>query len=389
MKRNTTSFLLMLLMMLSLCFLCTACGKDAKSADSAESVNHTENVDRAESNTISPENDLNEGLGGDFPIYNEDNGNEVSWYGGLWLSEVTDQYDYLSIDAVGNWQLYSDGNVIDEGYLWYDSEWDITYITSYQVGAADGGQVEMEGDQLYITTLGYFSNCASEDDIGDGYYSWDSELCQRDVSEFAGVWYFDGDLSATTYIVIDGYGNWSYFQRVPGDAEGTEMDYGTFSYSTYEVATYYADSAMYDGLSIQVLELDEGVLLWGDEGSYYRMEDYWYSENGNGDGYYSWDSELCQRNVSEFEGVWYCDGDFSATTYIVIDGYGNWSYYQRVPGDAEGTEMDYGTFSYSTDECSIYYADSAVYNGISFRVFEFDEDTLVWDNEGTFYRMEW
>ena len=146
---------------------------------------------------------------------------------------------------------------------------------------------------------------------------------------------------------------------------------------------------MYDGLSIQVLELDEGVLLWGDEGSYYRMEDYWYSENGNGDGYYSWDSELCQRNVSEFEGVWYCDGDFSATTYIVIDGYGNWSYYQRVPGDAEGTEMDYGTFSYSTDECSIYYADSAVYNGISFRVFEFDEDTLVWDNEGTFYRMEW
>lgn len=272
MKRNTTSFLLMLLMMLSLCFLCTACGKDAKSADSAESVNHTENVDRAESNTISPENDLNEGLGGDFPIYNEDNGNEVSWYGGLWLSEVTDQYDYLSIDAVGNWQLYSDGNVIDEGYLWYDSEWDITYITSYQVGAADGGQVEMEGDQLYITTLGYFSNCASEDDIGDGYYSWDSELCQRNVSELEGVWYCDGDFSATTYIVIDGYGNWSYYQRVPGDAEGTEMDYGTFSYSTDECSIYYADSAVYNGISFRVFEFDEDTLVWDNEGTFYRME---------------------------------------------------------------------------------------------------------------------
>ena len=40
------------------------------------------------------------------------------------------------------------------------------------------------------------------------------------------------------------------------------------------------------------------------------------------------DHELYQRNVSEFQGVWYYDGDLSATTCIVIDGYGNWSDYQ-------------------------------------------------------------
>lgn len=50
------------------------------------------------------------------------------------------------------------------------------------------------------------------------------------------------------------------------------MDCGTFSYSTDEVSTYYADSTMYDGLSYCVFELDEDALVWGDEGVYYLME---------------------------------------------------------------------------------------------------------------------
>ena len=111
------------------------------------------------------------------------------------------------------------------------------------------------------------------------------------------------------------------------------------------------------------------------------------NNNGNGNGFYSWDSDLCQRNVSEFEGVWYYEGDLSATTYIIIDGYGNWSYFERSAGDPEGTEMDYGTFSYSADEISTYYADSSKYENLSMRVFEFDEGTLIWDDD-TYYRME-
>ena len=103
--------------------------------------------------------------------------------------------------------------------------------------------------------------------------------------------------------------------------------------------------------------------------------------------FYSWDSELRQRNVSEFEGVWYYDGDLSAMAYIVIDAEGNWGYYERAEGDAEGTEMDHGTFSYSADEVSTYYADSAVYEGLSFRVFEYDEGILFW-NEDVYYREE-
>lgn len=99
----------------------------------------------------------------------------------------------------------------------------------------------------------------------------DSYLHQRNVSEFQGVWHYDGDLSAKTYIIIDGYGNWSYYQRTSGDVLGMEMDHGTFSYSTDEDSTYYADSDMYPGLSIRVFEFDEGVLLWNED-VYYRMK---------------------------------------------------------------------------------------------------------------------
>ena len=55
---------------------------------------------------------------------------------------------------------------------------------------------------------------------------------------------------------------------------------------------------------------------------------------------------------------------------------------------ALAAEMDYGTFSYSTDEVSTYYADSTLYDGVSYRVFEFDEDALVWGDEGVYYLME-
>ena len=110
-------------------------------------------------------------------------------------------------------------------------------------------------------------------------------------------------------------------------------------------------------------------------------------ESGNGDEYYSWDSSLYQRNVSEFEGIWYYDGDLSAETYIVIDSDGNWSYYQRAPG-AEAAEMDYGSFTYSSDEASTYYADSWVYDDLSYKVFELDEDVLIWGDEGAYYLME-
>ena len=236
------------------------------------------------------------------PSY-DDTVNEAGLYEGIWLGDVDNQYDYIEFDADGNWQLYSGDDAIDDGYLWYDAESDTTYIYSYQSSAIDGGYVEAEGDRLYITTLGYFN-------YGDGMENY---------------WYEDGG----------------------GDHDGGS--------------------------------------LWNDPPAEDDEPD--RNNSGKGNEYCSWNAELHQPKVTEFEGAWYCDGDLSADTCIIIDGDGNWSFYERVVGDAEGTEMDCGTFSYSTDEGSVYYADSAVYDGVSYRMFDLDEGVLAWD-EYTYDRME-
>lgn len=237
------------------------------------------------------QDDPNEGLGGDLT---EDTVNDFSDFEGIWLGEANNDYDSIEFDADGNWTLYLCGEAVDEGYLRYEPEWDAVY--AYSSRDDSGSRIAMQDGQLYTAAYGYFNpgegmeylwyedgSQRTEDDAEvpdentspnsgeDSYWSWDSDLYQRNVSEFEGIWYYDGDLSAETYIVIDGNGSWSYYQRAPG-AEPAEMDCGTFSYSADEASTYYADSTMYDGVSYYVFELDEDALVWGDEGVYYLME---------------------------------------------------------------------------------------------------------------------
>lgn len=265
-------------LLLTLCLLCTACG--------------------GTDDPLPPQDDPSEGLGGGLT---EDAVHDFSSFAGIWLGEADNDYDYMKIDADGSWSLWLGGDVVFDGYLQYEPEWESIYAYNYQDGS--GGRFTLEDDgRLYISAYGCFNpgegmeylwyedgGGLTEDDAydpdgaevpdwngslngdPDSYWSWDSDLCQRNVAEFEGIWYYEGDLSAETYIVIDGNGNWSYYQRAPG-AESAEMDCGTFSYSTDEVSTYYADSILYDGVSYHVFELDEDSLVWGEEGVYYLME---------------------------------------------------------------------------------------------------------------------
>lgn len=97
--------------------------------------------------------------------------------------------------------------------------------------------------------------------------------------------------------------------------------------------------------------------------------------------------DLYQVEVSHFAGTWYLDGDPSAD-YFTIDINGNWAYYERAAGNTAGVETDRGTFTYSDQEGSIYYANSSVLSGVSYRVFEFDTGILVWGDNGVFELAE-
>ena len=104
----------------------------------------------------------------------------------------------------------------------------------------------------------------------DGYYIDDDY--HVDISSFEGCWYYDGDLSADRYILIDAYGEWFYYARNEGDAEASEIDCGDLRIAEGETSTYYADSDWYSNVSYRVFEFDTGVLTWDEEGVFYRME---------------------------------------------------------------------------------------------------------------------
>lgn len=288
---------LSLTLVLALCMSLIACGSDGKSDDNFSDDSDSFEGRVKDSEQIAAQDNLNEGLGGGL---NEDAVNDFSEFEGIWLGEANNEYDSMEIDSEGNWTLFLSGEVVDSGYLCYEPEWEAIY--AYSNLDDSGSRIAIEDGQLYSAAYGYFNygermenllyedgsrltegdeSDSSRDEVpewngrlsgeSDTYWSWDSELCQRNVSEFKGIWYYDGDLSAEIYIVIDSNGNWSYYQRAPG-AEPAEMDYGTFSYSTDEVSTYYANSTLYDSVSYRVFEIDENSLAWGDEGAYYKME---------------------------------------------------------------------------------------------------------------------
>ena len=288
---------LSLTLVLALCMSFIACGSDGKSDDNFSDDSDSFEGRVKDSEQIAAQDNPNEGLGGGL---NEDAVNDFSEFEGIWLGEANNEYDSMEIDSEGNWTLFLSGEVVDSGYLCYELEWEAIY--AYSNLDDSGSRIAIEDAQLYSAAYGYFNygegmenllyedgSRLTEDDESDSsidevpewngrlsgesdiYWSWDSELCQRNVSEFKGIWYYDGDLSAEIYIVIDSNGNWSYYQRAPG-AEPAGMDYGTFSYSTDEVSTYYANSTLYDSVSYRVFEIDENSLAWGDEGVYYKME---------------------------------------------------------------------------------------------------------------------
>ena len=281
MKQKTLRFLLVTLTML-LCFLCAACGGD--SGDN--------------------------GSGSNVPP-NEDTVYDLSVYEGVWQGDANNLYDacIIEFDEEGNWLFYIGGDLVDEGDLQYDPEREAVCVRSSRGGAIEGGSVELENGRLSIDTCGYF-------DVFDG--------TEDD-------WYSDTENGGYTY-------------------NGDYNDNGGYNYN--------GD--------------------YNDNGGY----------NYNGDYDYNGDYGVYHRDISEFQGTWYLDNDLAAVLFIVIDGDGSWSYYERTPGDPEATEMDHGILCCSADESGVYYADSAVYDELSFRVYELDEDVFLWDDEYTFYRME-
>ena len=281
---------------------------------------------------------------------------DFSVYAGVWLPDADNQYDvmYIEFDEEGNWQLYSGGESIDKGCLWYDSEDDAVYVRSDLGGVADCGRAELEGDRLYITTLGNFTHVVSEEDQD-----------YTDFSAYEGTWLGDADdTQSVTYIEFNGEGIWQLY------SDGESIDQGYLWYDSEDEAVYiHSDlGGAADGGRVEL----EGDRLYITTLGYFTHivseEDQDYTD------------------FSAYQGTWYLDEDSSAEAYVIIDGDGSWSYCRRAAGEDAATEIDRGTLS-DSGEADILYADSAVNDGVRYLVFEMDENILIWGDEGAYYRI--
>lgn len=134
MKRRIMRILAVL--MLALYLLCTACGGTGE--------------------TVSPQDDPNEGLGGGF---DEDAVNDFSEFEGTWLGEANNDYDHIDIDADGNWTLWYGEDIADYGYLRYEPEWGGVY--AYSSVDDSGGRLVVQDDGRLYSTVSATSTTAT------------------------------------------------------------------------------------------------------------------------------------------------------------------------------------------------------------------------------------
>ena len=224
-----------------------------------------------------------------------------------------------------------------------------------------GAAVDEESD--------YDSEITEEDGRGD-------LIADERLTPFVGVWQADGDYEYDTIEIME----------------------------SGEFALYQNETAVLTGY-LQYEDEWETVYAYNDEdnsGSPMRVEDdgrlyaaaygYFVPESGSaapegGDSLFAAE-DAYYTEMERFVGTWYPDGDLSADNFLVFEEDGSWALYERTPGDAEANEVDSGVVSFANDGSGSCYADSTVYNDISYTFYDYN-DGIIWGGEYDYYeRME-
>ncbi len=279
MKKSLRLFPLCLF--LALCVLLTGCAAQTEEPDhSAQDVLDLNDT----ADELSEDDGLDDTADESYPTEED-----LAAFAGTYTCRTQGvEWSDLEINDDGSWTLYGTDATLT-GTLVYEPEYEMYY--AYNDADDSGCQFSLdESGEIYIGAYGYFVPVgapSNEDAGGDGeYVDYDASGEDTDnyedyyidgdyhvdISSLEGCWYYDGDLSAARYILIDAYGEWFYYARNEGDAEASQIDCGDLRIAEGETSTYYADSDWYSNVSYRVFEFDTGVLTWDEEGMFYRME---------------------------------------------------------------------------------------------------------------------
>ena len=235
---------LSLLLALVLCLMLTACGGDAGDGDGDYDAPDTP--------------DTIEDLVKDSALMAD-----LYVYGGAWAGE--DGSTMLVATSEGGdevrFALYDAGEELTaSGFIQSVPEYDYDYFYNEHDGVAYHCWADEVG-ALHVAYLGTFSKMlgdAQGENIGDTGYE-----------ALEGVWYLDGEAGAASCIEIDQFGSWTLYERVGGDGDMTEVDYGTLDVNPEDEGQYYATSTAFDDVVYDLTVVDDSVMYWGGENDYY------------------------------------------------------------------------------------------------------------------------
>ena len=184
-------------------------------------------------------------------------------YGGAWAGE--DGSTMLVATSEGGdevrFALYDVGEELTaSGFIQSVPEYDYDYFYNEHDGVAYRCWSDEVG-ALHVAYLGTFSKMlgdAQGENIGDTGYE-----------ALEGVWYLDGEAGAASCIEIDQFGNWTLYERVDGDGDMTEVDYGTLDVNPGDEGQYYATSTAFDDVVYDLTVVGDSVMYWGGENDYY------------------------------------------------------------------------------------------------------------------------
>ena len=184
-------------------------------------------------------------------------------YGGAWAGE--DGSTMLVATSEGGdevrFALYDAGEALTaSGFIQSVPEYDYDYFYNEHDGVAYRCWSDEVG-ALHVAYLGTFSKMLGDapgENIGDTGYE-----------ALEGVWYLDGEAGAASCIEIDQFGNWTLYERVDGDGDMTEVDYGTLDVNPGDEGQYYATSTAFDDVVYDLTVVDDSVMYWGGENDYY------------------------------------------------------------------------------------------------------------------------
>ena len=184
-------------------------------------------------------------------------------YGGAWAGE--DGSTMLVATSEGGdevrFALYDAGEELTaSGFIQSVPEYDYDYFYNEHDGVAYRSWSDEVG-ALHVAYLGTFSKMLGDapgENIGDTGYE-----------ALEGVWYLDGEAGAASCIEIDQFGNWTLYERVDGDGDMTEVDYGTLDVNPGDEGQYYATSTAFDDVVYDLTVVGDSVMYWGGENDYY------------------------------------------------------------------------------------------------------------------------